>query len=353
MKSTSEPAQIPRTPQSLLAAVMLLAVGATAVVVAGASHSRLLERVVCRREYERFKAGREHYMNRGLFLDFEDRLLVEQLPAGAAREGGVYFLGPSTMKWATAVEETPAEDRSLVHNFSIGATNHAMQFEFVRYLVERENMLARGADRTHVVLGLYWSMSAGGDPERFWAPLWRRYGLYDYDRQHGIRAVDLPPLLRRFTLERARMSSFLLGAGNRVMREIVLALGIPLTETEHIRDPHDIRRWMNRDAGRSPAAAGLDRQIDQLDQMAHYLRERGVDFALVLLPHRAPLLDMPLPAAYLQSVRRYCRQHAVPLYDLSDLLSEDEYWDINHSNYQGLVKTNRRLLEIARRRLGR
>jgi hypothetical protein len=97
--------------------------------------------------------------------------------------------------------------------------------------------------------------------------------------------------------------------------------------------------------------AGLDRQMTALQRLIDYLHQRKVGVTVVLLPERTPFKVLPEPMAYQQAVRDLCEQRAIPLVDLSHLLAEDEFWDINHSNYEGLMKTHAALMSLAADRL--
>ncbi len=336
-----------------LSLALLSVIAGTFAVVDLAARNRWLAARIADWDLRRFEAGRERLMDRGSFLEFEDRLILEELPNTDATRGGVFFFGTSSLKWGLKLWELPAELRPLVHNYGIGATSHALQSQFIRYLVEHRGLLAPGGDRVHVVLAFYWAMALDWSPATFFGPLWERHGLYRYSERDGIQPIRLDPWQRRLREERARCSGFLGGNLNRLARLITVSLGIPLSETERLEDPAAVARWARRAIGGPSWRESLPRQMAELDRLITYLERSDVDVTFVLLPHRAPFEELELPRAYREEARRVCQRHAVPFIDLSRLLAEDEFWDINHSNYRGLTRTHDALLEIAVDRLRR
>jgi hypothetical protein len=71
----------------------------------------------------------------------------------------------------------------------------------------------------------------------------------------------------------------------------------------------------------------------------------------VMLPQRRAFDGLAFPAAYRSAVEKFCAEQRVPLVDLSRMLKEEEFADINHSNDAGLRKTHRALMQIAGDRL--
>ena len=84
-----------------------------------------------------------------------------------------------------------------------------------------------------------------------------------------------------------------------------------------------------------------------LESQIRYVRRHQAQVTVVLVPTRAAYRDQPLPRVYRQEVTRLCQRLAVPLVDLSELLREDEFWDMNHSNYAGIRKTHTVLMAMA------
>ena len=78
---------------------------------------------------------------------------------------------------------------------------------------------------------------------------------------------------------------------------------------------------------------------------------RRIGVSAVLLPERRAFGRLRLPIAYREQVLDLARSADLPVLDLSGLLSEAEFADMNHSNEAGLRKTHRQLMDLAARRL--
>jgi hypothetical protein len=211
--------------------------------------------------------------------------------------------------------------------------------------------LKAGGNKVHVVLGLYWSMGQNWKSSSYFKPLWERHGLYTYNDTDGIQPIAANSMLVALRNERARCIGFIGSNVNRLARALVGAMGIPLSETEKIQDPERVRQWAVRLTGDGDWRDGLDHQMIALGQLVDYLQQRKVGVTVALLPQRAAFAALPEPVAYQKAVRDLCQQHAIPVVDLSHLLAEDEFWDVNHSNYRGLMKTHAALMSVAVDRL--
>ena len=337
--------------QIIVSLLLLTTMVGTFGLIDFCAHSRRLASLVDSWDIRRFVENREHMANRGMFLEFEDRLILDEIPHADYARGGVYFFGSSPMKWGLATWALPPDLRRLIGNYGIGASSHELQYAFIRHLVEHENFLKAGGNKTHVMLGLYWSMGQNWKSDSYFKPLWERHGLYTYSDANGIQRIVASPFLIALRYERARCMGFIGSNINRLAHAAVTALGIPLTDTEKIQDTERVRRWAARLSDDGEWRAGLDRQMTALQRLIDYLHQRKVGVTVVLLPERTPFKVLPEPMAYQQAVRNLCEQRAVPLVDISHLLAEDEFWDINHSNYEGLMKTHAALMSLAADRL--
>lgn len=337
--------------QTIISMLLFFSMAGTFGLVSASAHSRWLAGLANSWEVRRFQENREHMMDRSLFLEFEDRLILDQIPHADYSRGGVFFFGSSTMKWAMTNWTLLPDLRPLIGNYAIGASSHALQYVFIRHLVEHENFLKAGGDKVHVVLGLYWSMGLYWNPQTYFKPLWERHGLYTYNDTGGIQPVPMNSFVRAYLTERARCAGFLGSSMNRAGRALVTAMGIPLSETEKIQDPARVRQLAVQFGNPPEWEQKMDTQMRVLQQLVDYLQQRKVGITIVLLPERAPYTTLPEPIAYENALRDLCQQDKLPFVDLSRLLSEDEFWDMNHSNYRGLLKTNAALVALAINRL--
>jgi hypothetical protein len=342
-----------RGTQTAMSLVILLVIGSTILFVDLLSRSAGIAARLNARDLARFEKGEEFFANRGNLVEFEDRLLVDEIPNADYSRGGVYFFGSSTLKWALKTWELPPAERARVGNYGIGAINHALEFQFIRFLVEDRGLLAAGGERTRIVLGADLTNVADWSAESYFGPLWRRHGLYTYSVKDGIHAAGIGPLRRFIRTEKAHCSGFIGGNLNRAARVVTNRLGIPVTWSEGLKDPEAIRDWIRTRFGSPGMNDSLATQMSALQTMMNYLESRGVGVTIVLLPHRQAFDDLAVTGAYHDAIAALCARRSIPLVDLSHALSEDEFWDINHVNARGLEKTNAALTAIAREHLRR
>ncbi|HYV20226.1 MAG TPA: hypothetical protein VFC25_14470 [Verrucomicrobiae bacterium] len=340
------------TATSTLVALSLVAtVAATAVAVDLLSRFRPLADRIQARDLARFVRGEEFFPNRGNFIEFEDRLLVDEIPNADYSHGGVYFFGASDLKWALATWELPAEEQPFVGNYGVGALSHVFELQFLRFLIEDEHLLEAGGDKTRIILGVSWSNAVSWAPEAYFGPLWRRHGLYTYTADGGIHQASQSRFGRWLRTERAHCSGFIGGGFNRLARGLMTGLGLPLEAADAIKDPAEISAWV-RTHTHLPEAS-VEKQVRAFDDLLAYLQAQGVGVTVVFLPHRRAFDELPLVGVYHDEVTRICRARSVETVDLTHALSEDEFWDMGHPNYRGLQKTNAALMQVAAPHLAR
>jgi hypothetical protein len=300
-------------------------------------------------ELDQFKRGEQIYMNRGGFREFEDRLLIDELQSADYSRGGAYFFGSSNLKWGLKTWELSPRVRALVGNYGIGATNHRLQADFIRYLVEQRGLLQAGGEKVQVVFAGYWSEGINWSLSGYFANVWSRHGLWRYDPRVGIRTRPLNRFQRFKRTEQARLSGFISVNINRLARTLAVGLGIPIAVTERLKDPELIRRYARSSAGMTEGwETRLKKQLDALSSSINYLRARHVQVTVVLLPTREAYEELPLPKAYHEQLEALCEEKSIPFVDASRLIPEDRFWDMNHVDYEGLGILNRALMDIVR-----
>jgi hypothetical protein len=118
---------------------------------------------------------------------FEDGTILDEPPTADYSKGGVVFVGSSNMKWAVKLRDLPPVEGGLLHNYGLGAANHADESNLLRFLAAKEGLSRSGPGKTQVILGVSYHTVAHEDtPDPFVLNLWRRHGLYDY----GAETVD-------------------------------------------------------------------------------------------------------------------------------------------------------------------
>jgi hypothetical protein len=330
---------------TLVALSLIATVGVTTIAIDLLARFQPLADRIQARDLARFVRGEEFFPNRGNFIEFEDRLLVDEIPGADYSRGGIYFFGASDLKWALETWEVPGEIRPFVHNYGLGALSHALELQFLRFLIEDEHLLKAGADKTQIILGVSWSNAVSWSPEAYFGPLWRRHGLYTYTAEGGIHEAPLSRVQRRLRTERARCSGFVGGNFNRLARWIMTSLGLPLEASDQIKEPAEVSAWVHTNV--HLPSASVEKQVRAFDDLLAYLQAQGVGVTVVFLPHRRAFDELPLVGVYHDEVTRICRARSVETVDLSHALSEDEFWDMGHPTYRGLQKTHAALMQVA------
>jgi len=334
--------------ETRLSILLIIVVIATGLLVDRLASSETLLDAVTKWELARFERGETFFSNRGNFLEFEDRLILDEIPKADFSRGGAYFFGSSDLKWSLKTWELPAEVRPFVGNFGLGGMNHTFELQFIRHLVEHGGLLQAGAERNLVVLGVaHTNVFVAQEPERaYFATLWPRHGLFAYDAEKGILPVEISPLSRFLRIKKARWSGFLGGDVNRAIRFAVEKLGFSISAESSIVDDPEALRQIARRMHRNWEEE-LPVQLGELGRLFDYLRRQGVPVAVALLPHRRSLDELPLIHAYGDAVTKLCAANSIPIVDLSHLLGDDDFFDLSHPTARGLARTHEHLIEIA------
>jgi hypothetical protein len=278
----------------------------------------------------------EHY-----FVDFEDRLINEELPMADYSRGGVYLMGTSNLKWATRFWELPETERKLIHNYGIGATSHLFQFHFLRFLVEQQGLLAAGGEKNMVIFGVSWhAIGPEYSPQEFFPSLWERHGMYRYDVSTGITPVHRNELWRTIHFERVRIVG--------VVKSITAIVAHRMGFRNDVRQ-HDPAKYVRaRAAGMNPNWKERTRdEMAQFEAMAKYLQSRRVKIVVVFLPQASWEDKMPFQGFYIDAMTKVCQRRSIQTIDWTKLLDDEDFADSNHFAPSGVDKLQPRFLEVA------
>jgi hypothetical protein len=140
-------------------AVLALLIG-TCVVTDLLAQNSSLERWLTATRSELVERNGKVFSYAGNFIDFEDRVMLDEIPRTEFSKGGIYFFGTSNMKLAFQTWDLPMNERRLIHNYGIGASDHPIQLEFIKYLTTYHRFLTAG-DRDLVVFGAAFQNAVG------------------------------------------------------------------------------------------------------------------------------------------------------------------------------------------------
>lgn len=311
--------------------------------------------------YDSEKARGDIYSYRGPHVDFEDRMLLEDLQDADFSRGGVYFLGSSNMKWSFMNWKLSQGERSLIRNFGIGASNHTNIFQLIEHLVAHEDLLSAGGRKTHVVFGLTYDVALGAEQKSdqgFFPSLWRRRGLHTHNYSDGIRPVRTHALTKFLRTEKSRCSGFFLMLARTVRAKLRLraTYGQPIDHGLKVAaERHDASKY--RQALTSYMGkhwqANMVEQVDELRRSVRFLKKRGVGVTVVFLPRGTWDDQLPFNTEYQRQVRICCQSQSIEVVDLSSLLSDEYFADLAHPNPFGQEKLFLPLYHIAQTALKR
>ena len=274
------------------------------------------------------------------YRDAGDYLLIGQLPAADYSRGGVYFIGASEMNAGIMTWLLAPEERRLIHNYALGDLRHTDSGHLVRMLVEENGLLRAGGEKTTVILGLSYYMARRNDESGGYTDaLFHRHGLYTYDWEHGIHRLWHTPIERFVRLERDRANRFLRAL---LLTETRVATVRPHPETRiHMLRTHMGMEWRSR----------MESEVRQLAAQIDYLQTRNVQVRAILHPAGSWHHRYPYYAAYTKLILPVLQARRVPTTDLTELLTDDEFFDNLHARYSGQVKLHAAYRDLALRSL--
>jgi len=286
------------------------------------------------------------------FADFEDRLLLDELPWTDFSGGGVCYIGSSNVKVSVMPWRLPPAMRDHVRNYAISAATHYQQYQFIRYLTEHEGLLAAGGDKTMVVVGLFYGSAVRMENRynaTYFADLFGRHGLYNYSRADGISPAPMMPEAKFVRIEKVRCRRFL----NRWLdRLTVTSAGIGLAAPDlrvpesKTPDAQAYQAFWQGYMGESWQEE-MAEQIECLGRMIDYLHARGVSVVAVFTPLGSWHQALPYLHAYRDQATALLRAKDVDVVDLTTFLADDEFCDSSHANHAGQQKLHEAMVAIA------
>ena len=288
------------------------------------------------------------------FTHIGSRLFVEEIPETDHTRPGVYVFGSSILNASLRTSGLRPELRELIHNYAVPGLTHTDQYHVIRFLVAEERFLSEQDQDALVVLTLFFQDAVEED---YFSSIFR-YGLYSYDRANGLRPGTRNELLKYLRSQMARSTNILKVCWQRLTITRDLRLDVATRIRPASRPPPDpeaharmLRRYMGRDWKRV-----MTSETEALERTIEFLKQRKAAVVLVLLPLASWQHNVPFPQVYRDRIVAISEAQGVELEDLSDLLTDDEYFDQAHPTHAGAQKTNAVLLDIALsylRRVGR
>lgn len=347
--ATAAPLASPRRPfhpsraQVGLCGLLLVVICGACLAVDCLANSPRVAAWMMRRELREWKDKSLQYQHKIYFSDFEDRLLLEELPHTDFSQGGVYFFGASNVKVSIMPWNLSDDLRRRVGNYGLSASTPAQQSQFLHYLVEYKG-LAEAGEKNLIVFGLFYGTAV--NPEKrlnadYLPELFRRHGLFTYDPAEGIKPVPMSDLERTVRIEKARCAGFLAALRHGRTRS-------SFKPTKH--DPEGYRQFRTQYMGdnwRQEMAV----QTAEFGRLLDYLHDHHLRVMVIYMPLATWNDPMPQPEEFRRQTESLCRSRGVPIADFTRLLPDCDFYDSTHANYNGQQKLHQAMLEIVERHL--
>ena len=303
------------------------------------ARSRRLEQALMAMSTEFAEKTRTIFSNTGNFIDFEDRVLLDEIPGSDYSRGGIYFFGTSSMKWAFTTWDLPAEYKQFIGNYGIGASSHTTQLRLIQYLIEQRGFLATG-ERNLVILGLNFSLGRKDPPTGFFASLLRRHGLYTTTPDGRIVPMPMSSIERWLRIEKARSIGFIWNLGRVAKGKVLTLAGYRRPAPRGMLSFDNLRGFMGEQWQQD-----MDDEIVRLKETISLLRSHQAQVKLMLLPEPTWFDDLPFKPRYEAKVRALSKEMSIPLIDLSHAMPDDDFVDDGHLTVEGQEKFRRLIME--------
>ena len=324
---------VARRYQAITSLALLMVLVGTSVVTDLLARNRGLEKSLTAIASEFAKKTNTVFSNTGNFIDFEDRILLDEIPRADYSRGGVYFFGTSPMKWAFTTWDLPPEQKQFIGNYGIGATSHTDQLRLIQYLIEQRGFLTAGKQDL-VILGVGFQLARGKISTDYFESLFRRHGLYTITADERIVPVPMSAVESWLRIEKARSGGFIWNLGRVVKGWVSTLAGVHNPPPRGIGSFDHYLGFM----GGAQWQENMDLELERLRQTIFLLRSHQARVKIMLLPEATWNSVLPYKPRYEAKVRALCQETATPLIDLSQAMPDEAFVDGNHLTVDGQEK---------------
>ena len=317
---------------------MLLVCGGICAAVDQAAHSQRVFKWLEDRALADSRKQGQPFVRTGNFRDYFDTLMLDELPGADYSRGGVYFFGSSNVLYCADFADLPPDQVRLIHNYAFPGADPGEILQFIRYLVERRGFLAAGAEKTCAVVCLGQDDMVQSTPEEqgaggFFPAYLKSSSFYQYDPVDGIRDAPLTSWNYFAKLRRARWR----GLMQRLGRSLE---GAP-------RRQIDMKALREQAERAKTSASYKPLELAELERLMVYLKSRNVDVRFLFMPMGSWNDGTPVHEAFISKTSAICAAKGIPVIDLGQLLSDDQFMDFHHANLEGAQKVKNVLVDVA------
>ena len=313
--------------QALFSLFLLGLIIGTCATIDLLARNRALERWLTAEQYETAKKTNRLFSYTGNFIDYEERVLLDEIPNADYSQGGIFFFGTSNMKWAFQTWNLHANEKHFIGNYGIGASNHTIQLQLIRYLIEHRGFLSAG-DRDLVIFGVSFHLGHVDPPgSSYFDALLRRQGLFTLTPEGRTAPTPMSNIERRLRIEKARSAGLFWNAW-RVIKGRIEVLEGSVHRSAH--DPTPYVGFMGPHWQQN-----IDTEVEQFRKTILLVRSYGAVVKVILLPQGSWMDTLPFKSYYESKIRSLCESTSTPLMDLSRSLPDGDFVDLNHLTVQG------------------
>jgi len=323
---------VTRRYQSIVSAGLLALLVGTCLVTDLLARNRALDHLLMAKNSEFAEKTRTIFSNTGNFIDFEERVLLDEIPQADYSRGGVYFFGTSTMKWAFTTWDLPAELKQFIGNYGIGATSHTDQLRFIEYLIEQRGFLTAGK-LDLVILGVGWQLGRR-DQSNYFPSLFRRHGLYTITADERIVTEPMSAVERWVRIEKARSGGFIWNLGRLAKGWVTTLAGFRRAPPRGMSTPDLYLGFM----GGAQWQQTMDLELERLRETIFLLRSHQAQVKLMLLPEATWDDHLPYKSRYETKIHALCQETSTPLINLSRSMPDEAFVDSGHLTVDGQEK---------------
>jgi hypothetical protein len=328
----------PARHQAVVSLALLLLLVAVCLAADLLAQNRRLEHWLMAENFNYAKINHTGFSNTGNFIDFEERLLLDELPHADYSHGGVYFFGTSNMKWAFTTFDLPPEQRRWIGNYGIGASNHETVLRLIRYLIEQRGFLKAG-DANLVILGVSFHLGIEDNQNDFFPSLLHRRGLFTISADGRMVSVPMNPVERWITVEKARAGGLIWNYGRLFKSSLKSLAG---SRQPMVHNAALYQQYWRAIMGEHWRMS-VDTQVDRLRDTISLLRSKNAQVKIMLLPQATWMNTLPFKTRYEMLIRALCHETSIPLIDFSHAMPDEAFVDSNHLTVEG-QETFRKLI---------
>ncbi len=312
-----------------------------------AANNRTLERWITAKSSALSEKNGKLFSNNGSFIDYEERVFLDEIPHTDFTQGRLYFFGSSNMKWAFTTWDLPENLRRHLGNYGTGGAANQTVLRLVRFVGDK-GMFASGA-KSEVIIGVSYHLGTTETSGSYFPSLVRRQGLYAITPDDLIVETPIPPIQRWLRIEKARCGGFIRNVGRLVYNWVLTAFGL---SHQPPHNPAEYRAYWREFMG-SPWQENVQRELGRLDETLTLLKEHGVPAKVILLPQGTWMGGLPYGPFYNQRVRALAQLKSIPLLDWSSAIPDADFIDSNHLTVTGQTKFRSMILKEEAGRLHR